>query len=47
MITPLTVIMPECVLFAPSATECGYALQVADDAGAVVDVVATAGGTGV
>ena len=39
--------MPECVFFAPSATEGGYALQVADDAGAVVDVVATASGTGV
>ena len=38
--------MPECVLFAPSATECGYALQIADHSGAVVDVVATAGGTG-
>ena len=35
------------MLFAPSATECGYAFQVADDAGAVVDVVTTAGGTGV
>ena len=39
--------MPECVLFTPSATECGYAFQIADDAGAVVDVVTTAGGTGV
>ena len=39
--------MSERVLFAPSATECGYAFQVADDAGAVVDVVTTAGGTGV
>ena len=37
--------MPECVLFAPSATECGYALQIADHSGAVVDVVRTAGGT--
>lgn len=35
------------MLFAPSATECGYAFQVADDAGAVVDVMRTAGGTGV
>ena len=35
------------MLFAPSATECGYALQIADHSGAVVDVVATAGGTGV
>ena len=39
--------MPERVLFAPSATECGYAFQIADDAGAVVDIVTTAGGTGV
>ena len=39
--------MSERVFFAPSATECGYAFQVADDAGAVVDVVRTAGGTGV
>ena len=39
--------MPERVLFAPSATECGYTLQVADHSGAVVDVVRTAGGTGV
>ena len=39
--------MSERVLFTPSATECGYAFQVADDAGAVVDVVAAAGGTGV
>ena len=39
--------MSECVLFATTATECGYALQIPDDAGAVVDVVATAGGTGV
>ena len=39
--------MPERVFFAPSATECGYAFQIADDAGAVVDVVRTAGGTGV
>ena len=38
--------MSECVFFAPSATECGYALQIADDAGAVVNVVRTAGGTG-
>ena len=39
--------MSECVFFAPSATEGGYAFQVADDAGAVVDVVATAGRAGV
>lgn len=39
--------MSERVFFAPSATECGYTFQVADDAGAVVDVVAAAGGTGV
>ena len=39
--------MSERVLFSPSATECGYALQVADDAGTVVDAVAAAGGTGV
>ena len=39
--------MPERVFFAPSATECGYALQIPDDAGAVVDVVRTAGRTGV
>ena len=39
--------MPERVLFAPSATECGYTLQIPDHSGAVVDVVATAGGTGV
>lgn len=35
------------MLFAPSTTECGYAFQIADDAGAVVDVVAAAGGAGV
>ena len=35
------------MLFAPSATEGGNAFQVADDAGAVVDVVAAADGTGV
>ena len=39
--------MPECVFFATTATECGYAFQVTNDAGAVVDVVRTAGGTGV
>ena len=39
--------MPERVFFTTTATECGYAFQVADDAGAVVDVVRTAGGTGV
>ena len=42
-----TVIMSERVLFAPTATECGYTLQIPDHSGAVVDVVATAGGTGV
>lgn len=35
------------MLFTTTATECGDALQVADDAGAVVDVVTTAGGAGV
>ena len=35
------------MLFAPSATEGRYTLQVADDAGAVVDIVTTAGRTGV
>ena len=39
--------MSERVLFAPTATECGYTLQIPDHSGAVVDVVATAGGTGV
>ena len=39
--------MPERVFFATTATECGYALQVADYSGAVVDIVATAGRTGV
>ena len=34
------------MLFAPSATEGGNAFQVADDAGAVVDVVTTTGGAG-
>ena len=43
----LAVVMPQRVFFAPSAREGGYAFQVADDAGAVVDVVRTAGGTGV
>ena len=38
--------MSERVFFAPSATECGDAFQIADDAGAVVDIVAAAGGTG-
>ena len=33
------------MFFAPSTTECGYTFQVADDAGAVVDVVAAAGRT--
>ena len=35
------------MFFATTATECGYAFQVADDAGAVVNVVAAAGGAGV
>ena len=35
------------MFFAPSATECGYAFQVADDTGTVVDIMATAGGTSV
>ena len=35
------------MFFAPSATECGYAFQITNNAGAVVDVVRTAGGTGV
>ena len=39
--------MSERVFFASSAGESGYAFQIADDAGAVVDVVAAAGGTGV
>ena len=39
--------MPECMLFAPSATEGGNALQIPDHPGAIVDVVATAGGTSV
>ena len=39
--------MSERVLFAPSATECRYAFQIADDAGAIVDVVAAAGRAGV
>ena len=39
--------MPECVLFTPSATECRYTLQIPDHSGAVVDIMATAGGTGV
>ena len=43
----LAVVVPQCVFFTPSATECGYAFQVADDAGTVVDVVAATGGTGV
>ena len=34
------------MLFATTAGEGGYAFQIADDAGAVVDVVAAAGGTG-
>ena len=39
--------MSERMLFATTTTEGGYTFQVADDAGAVVDVVRTAGGTGV
>ena len=39
--------MSERVFFATTAREGRYAFQVADDAGAVVDVVRTAGGTGV
>ena len=35
------------MLFATTATEGGYTFQVADDAGAVVDVAAAAGGAGV
>ena len=35
------------MLFATTATECRYAFQIADNAGAVVDVVAAAGGAGV
>ena len=38
--------MPELVFFTPSATECRYAFQIADHSGAVVNIVATAGGTG-
>ena len=34
------------MFFAPSAGEGGYAFQIADNAGAVVDVVRTAGGAG-
>ena len=34
------------MFFATTATECGYAFQVADDAGTVVDVVAATGGAG-
>ena len=39
--------MPERMLFATTAGEGGYAFQVADDAGAVVDVVAAASRTDV
>ena len=39
--------MSERVFFAPSAGEGGYAFQITDHSGAVVDVVAAAGGTGV
>ena len=39
--------MSERMLFATTAGEGGYAFQIADDAGAVVDVVAAAGGAGV
>ena len=39
--------MPERMLFAPSATECGYTLQIPDHSGAVVNIVAAAGRTGV
>ena len=35
------------MFFTTTATEGGYALQVADNTGAVVDVMRTAGGTGV
>lgn len=35
------------MLFTTTATECGDAFQIADHSGAVVDVVAAAGGTGV
>ena len=38
--------MPERVLFATTAWEGGYALQITDHSGAVVDVVAAAGRTG-
>ena len=43
----LTVVVPQCVFFATTAAECGYAFQVADDTGAVVDVVRPTGRTGV
>ena len=39
--------MSERVLFASSAGEGGYAFQIADHSGAVVDIVAATGGTGV
>ena len=39
--------MSECVFFTSSAWEGGYALQITDHSGAVVDVVAATGGTGV
>ena len=42
----LAVVMPERMFFAPSATKCRYAFQVADDAGAIVDVVRAASGAG-
>ena len=32
----LAVVVPQCVFFAPSATECRYAFQIADHSGAVV-----------
>ena len=35
------------MFFATTATEGGYAFQITNNAGAVVDVVAAAGGTGV
>ena len=39
----MPVVMPQCVLFAAGAAEGRHALEVADHAGAVIDIAAAAG----
>ena len=39
----MPVVMPQCVLFAAGAAEGRHALEIADHAGAVIDIAAAAG----